>query len=67
MLIRDINRAAQNPSELDMRTVDAVKARSELDLRIGAAFTRLQSLRIRDLFYPTEWQLPIPNARLHCG
>lgn len=51
---RDLNRAAQTPSELDMRTVDAVRARSELDLRIGAAFTRLQSLRILPTFYPTE-------------
>lgn len=33
-----------------MRQVDAVAARIELDLRIGAAFTRLQTLAFRDRF-----------------
>ncbi|KAI9290157.1 DNA topoisomerase [Umbelopsis sp. AD052] len=50
----DLHRAAQQPTELDMRQVNAVKARSELDLRTGAAFTRLLTLKIRDSFFSAE-------------
>ncbi|CAO3597197.1 unnamed protein product [Absidia cylindrospora] len=44
-----IHNAAQNPSTLDDLTVQAVLARRELDLRTGAAFTRLQTLQLRTL------------------
>lgn len=54
IFFRDLNRAAQHPTELDMRQINAVKARSELDLRTGAAFTRLLTLRIRNLFFSPE-------------
>ncbi|KAH7103848.1 prokaryotic type I DNA topoisomerase [Auriculariales sp. MPI-PUGE-AT-0066] len=42
-----IHRAAQNPVELDYRQASAVDARTLLDLRFGAAFTRLQTLTLQ--------------------
>lgn len=41
---RQIHNAAQNPVELDRLQADAVEARIILDLKVGAAFTRLQTL-----------------------
>ena len=40
----------RNLVQLDIRQSDAVEARTELDLRIGAAFTRLQTLSFRHKF-----------------
>lgn len=45
-----ITRAARNLIRLDEKTVAAVDCRSELDLRIGSAFTRLQTLHLRNRF-----------------
>ncbi len=42
-------RAAQNPINLDERQVNAVAARIELDLRLGASFTRFQTLTLKTM------------------
>jgi len=47
LLYRQIHNAAQHPVELDRRQADAVEARILLDLRVGAAFTRLQTLALQ--------------------
>ncbi|KAF9963982.1 DNA topoisomerase [Mortierella alpina] len=39
----EVHRAMRNPVQLDMRQAEAVDARIELDLRIGASFTRFQT------------------------
>ncbi|KAJ3034776.1 DNA topoisomerase 3-alpha [Rhizophlyctis rosea] len=47
---RDIKQAWSTLGYLDMRQAAAVDARAELDLRIGAAFTRMQTLRLQGRF-----------------
>ncbi|KAJ3190272.1 DNA topoisomerase [Gaertneriomyces sp. JEL0708] len=47
---REIQQAWNSPVELDMRQSYAVDARSELDLRIGAVFTRFQTLTLKAEF-----------------
>ncbi|GAA5913674.1 DNA topoisomerase 3 [Sporobolomyces salmoneus] len=42
-----INQACRNPVDLDMAQANAVAARMELDLRVGAIFTRTQSLELQ--------------------
>lgn len=43
-----IHAACQNTVELDWRAADAVESRIHLDLRIGAAFTRMQTLALQN-------------------
>jgi len=47
---RQIHHAAQHPVELDYSQASAVEARIILDLRIGAAFTRMQTCTLEPLF-----------------
>jgi DNA topoisomerase-3 len=47
LILRDLQRAVNNlvePNEMDARAVDA---RQEIDLRIGASFTRFQTLLLQ--------------------
>ncbi|GAB0095931.1 DNA topoisomerase [Sergentomyia squamirostris] len=45
-----VRRALDNLVQPDQRQSQAVDVRSELDLRIGAAFTRFQTLRLQSVF-----------------
>ncbi|AGO13768.1 AaceriAGL101Cp [[Ashbya] aceris (nom. inval.)] len=55
-----IVRAANAPSQIDMNAVDAVKARSEIDLRAGYAFTRLLTATLRA---KVEQDIPAANDK----
>lgn len=48
MTTQAIQRSMENLGPLDMGLVEAAQARSELDLRSGAVFTRFLTLRIRE-------------------
>lgn len=50
--VRHVIQAARRPINLDDRQVNAVDARIELDLRIGFAFTRLQTTSLQSLGGP---------------
>ena len=47
MRFRQIHNAAQHPIALDERQADAVEARIVLDLKVGAAFTRHQTMSLQ--------------------
>lgn len=53
---REIRQAWHNLGELDMKQAEAVDARSELDLRIGAAFTRFQTVNLKHRFFDLQDQ-----------
>ncbi|KAG0253466.1 DNA topoisomerase [Mortierella polycephala] len=46
----EVHRAMRHPVQLDLRQAEAVDARMELDLRIGASFTRFQTLSFQNMF-----------------
>lgn len=46
----ELRRSMSNLQRLDQKQVAAVEARTELDLRSGAIFTRYQTLRLRNEF-----------------
>ncbi|KAJ7772745.1 DNA topoisomerase [Mycena maculata] len=48
IIAQQIHNAAQHPVELDQAQADAVEARTILDLRLGAAFTRMQSMILQN-------------------
>lgn len=50
LIHRDIMRTLNNPDRPNQQQSDAVEARQEIDLRLGAAFTRFQSLRLQNRF-----------------
>ncbi|XP_050372374.1 DNA topoisomerase 3-alpha isoform X2 [Argentina anserina] len=50
LIDRDIHHAMQNLDNANKHFADAVDARQEIDLRIGASFTRFQTMLLRDAF-----------------
>ena len=50
VLPNEIQRALRSLARLDMRMVDAVGSRMELDLRVGSAMTRFQTYRLQKRF-----------------
>lgn len=50
LIERDIFYTLRNPERPNPYMNDAVDARQEIDLRVGAAFTRFQTLRIRNKY-----------------
>jgi DNA topoisomerase-3 len=50
LIPRDILRTLNNPERPNEHFNDAVEARQEIDLRLGAAFTRFQTLRLQSKF-----------------
>ncbi|KAG6836236.1 hypothetical protein H0H93_009928 [Arthromyces matolae] len=50
IIAQQIHRAAQNPVELDRAQAASVEARILLDLKVGSAFTRMQTLTLQSQF-----------------
>ncbi len=57
IIANQIHAACRNAGELDWAAAAAVETRMELDLRIGASFTRMQSLRLQPHFHELAKQV----------
>ncbi|KAI0633210.1 DNA topoisomerase [Trametes polyzona] len=57
IIAQQIHHAAQNPVPLDMAQAHAVETRILLDLRIGSAFTRLQTLNLQNRYEALKQEL----------
>ena len=57
LIARDIHRSMRNLTDPDKRVSDAVDARQEIDLRLGAAFTRFQTISLGKVFEETADKL----------
>ncbi|CDW85516.1 dna topoisomerase [Stylonychia lemnae] len=55
----DIERAVQNLVQPNQHLSDAVRVRQEIDLRIGASFTRLQTLNFKDILTGGNQQMQL--------
>jgi DNA topoisomerase III len=56
---RHIIQAANNPVDLDERQAQAVEARIELDLRVGASFTRILTTTLKPMILPVQPDLKV--------
>ena len=65
LIPRDIFRTLQHPERPNKHMSDAVDARQEIDLRLGAAFTRFQTMRLQGKCHQL-WSLPVPHPGI-CG
>jgi DNA topoisomerase-3 len=66
LIPRDIHHALANLVAPDEKQSEAVLARSEIDLRLGAAFTRLQTLTLQHKFDGLDVCPPPPSAHHRC-
>ncbi|KAI3498467.1 hypothetical protein L1887_34242 [Cichorium endivia] len=53
LIEREIHQAVQELVRPNQLFSDAVDVRQEIDLRIGASFTRFQTMLLKDAFFPT--------------
>ncbi|CAN7119919.1 unnamed protein product [Brassica rapa subsp. narinosa] len=76
LIDREIHEAVQNLREPNQLFAQAVDARQEIDLRIGASFTRFQTMLLKDRFSIDStgeeescnklWSLSVSYTRLYC-